>query len=65
MPLQLKITQADLRGQNDQSINSAFEELQDWLTNDAPGAPIGNPETVSTNTTATDDTFLASVMVSY
>jgi hypothetical protein len=65
MPLEIKVAQADIRGQNNNSVNSAYDELQNWLENDAPGAPIGNPEVVSTNTTASNDMFLAATIVSY
>jgi hypothetical protein len=65
MPLQIKMTQADMRGDCEVPLSKAYAELQDWLENDAPGAPIGNPETVATNSAISDDVFLASVLVSY
>jgi len=65
MSLEIKVVQADIRGYNDSSILPAYDELANWLENGAPGAPIGNPQVVATNTAVSNDSFLASVIVSY
>jgi hypothetical protein len=63
MPLTARVVQADLRGTDDNVSDKAIDDLESWLENDAPGAPIGNTNVANTGTQCNDDILILSTVV--
>jgi hypothetical protein len=65
MPLQAKVVQADLRGSNKSLIDDANEEFNNWLENDAPGAPVDQSSLNKARSRSNESVFVNIAIVSY